>query len=115
MTAMDQPAFDFFGYQDRETLPPINGRTPLSRDSSYSGAVHAAETRSANIWTLRQLWREPLTINDVAALAHLPVSSVCSLKAAIHDELEEVDQELIMWGDGRRHTKRTRWRLKAGR
>jgi hypothetical protein len=95
-----------------ETLPPVNGSTSMSRHSSYTGAVHAAETRSANIMALRQLWREPRTMNEIAAIAGLPLSSVCSLKAAIAEELEAVDLETIEWGDGRKATKRTRWRLR---
>lgn len=112
---MDQPAFDFLGYQDRDTLPPINGNTPLTRASSYSGAIHAAETRSANITALRQLWREPRTMNEIAVITGLPLSSVCSLKDAIKDELMEVDHELVEWGNGRKPTTRTRWQIKAGR
>lgn len=95
-----------------EPRPPINGKTPLSRHASYTGAVHADETRSANIGMLRQLWREPLTMQDVAAITKLPLSSVCSLKSAIDDELEAFDVVPVEWGDGRKPTKRTRWRLK---
>jgi hypothetical protein len=95
-----------------EQLPPINGNTPLSRHASYTGAVHAADARSANIVALRQLWREPRTINEIAAITGLPVSSVCSLKSALGDELEEIDLEVVEWGVDRRATKRTRWRLK---
>jgi hypothetical protein len=40
-----------------------------------------------------------------------PLSSVCSLKALIADELEEVDHEIMTWGNGKT-TKRTRWRGK---
>lgn len=115
---MEQPDLDFTGTgaaRVSEPFPPHQGKTPLTRETSYSGAVHAAETRSVNIWKLRQLWREALTINDVAALAHLPVSSVCSLKAAMQEELEEIDKEMIIWQrlDGRKRTTfRARWRLK---
>jgi hypothetical protein len=94
-------------------LPPISGKTPASRAASRTGALHAAETRSPNIWTLRQVWREPLTINEVAAITGLAVGSVCSLKALLDPELEEVDHERIVWGDGRRDTWRTRWRIKS--
>lgn len=95
-----------------QPLPPINGTTPRSRHASYTGAVHAAETRSANIVVLRQLWREPRTLNDIHVITGLPLSSVCSLKSAIENELEEVDHEVIDWGPGRKATKRTRWQLK---
>lgn len=105
---MTQPALDFTA----DTLPPINGSTPMARHASYTGAVHALESRTANILTLRQLWREPLTINEVSTISGLPVSSVCSLKAAIADELEAVDFHIVHWGDGHRDTKRTRWRIK---
>lgn len=95
-----------------ESLPPIAGATVQARHASYTGAVHAAEARSANIVALRQLWREPRTINEIATITRLPVSSVCSLKSAIAGELEFVDYELVEWGDGRRPTKRSRWRLR---
>ncbi len=101
---MDQP--DLFS-------PPINGLTPKSRHASWTGAQHAAETRSANIVALRQLWREPRTMQSVAILSGLPLSSVCSLKAAIGDELEAVGFEPVEWHTGR-PTKRTLWQLKSG-
>lgn len=94
-------------------LPPVNGATPAARHSSYTGAVHASEAQSANLVAMRQLWREPRTINDIAALMPLPVSSVCSLKSALEAELEFVDYEVIVWGEGRKDTKRARWRLRA--
>jgi len=96
-----------------EPLPPINGRSLQSRHASYTGAVHAAETRSANITALCQLWREPRTINEIQVITGLPLSSVCSLKSAIEDELEEVDYEVIDWGPHRKPTKRTRWRIRT--
>lgn len=98
---------------EREPLPPINGSTPKSRHASYTGAVHAAETRSANIVALRQLWRWPMTINEAAVLMQLPVSSICSLKASIADELEVVDFEFVSWGAHRKPTKRCRWRIRT--
>jgi hypothetical protein len=94
------------------SLPPINGTTPQSRHSSYTGAICASQTRSANIVALRQLWREPRTLNEISVITGLPVSSVCSLKAALASELEFVDFERITWGDGRKATKRSRWRIK---
>lgn len=95
-----------------EALQPINGKTPLSRHASYTGAVHADETRSANIWQLRQLWRDPHTMQEIAAITKLPLSSVCSLKAALADELEAVDVVPVEWGEGRKPTRRTRWRIR---
>lgn len=94
-----------------ESRPPIAGATSEARHASYTGAVHACETRSANLVALRQLWKEPRTINDIAAITGLPVSSVCSLKAALARELEFVDYERVEWGDGRKATKRSRWRM----
>ena len=114
-----QPGFDFTPQPvdpqttspTGEPLPPVNGTTRLSRHASYTGAVSASETRSANIVALRQLWREPRTINEIAAITGLPVSSVCSLKAAL--DLEAVGLEPVEWGDGRCATKRTLWRLRS--
>jgi hypothetical protein len=92
----------------------INGRTAQSRHASYTGAMRAQATRSAHITALRLVWQQPLTINAVADLTGLPVSSVCSLKAALADELEAVDFETVTWGSGRT-TKRTRWQLRIAR
>ncbi len=94
---------------------PFQGRTPRSRHSSWTGAQSAQETRSANLVALRQLWRQPLTINDVAAITGLPVASVCSLKARLGEELTVVDFETVYWGAGRKATKRARWKLREGR
>jgi hypothetical protein len=118
---MNQDGFDFSAptadtrsvSPTGQSLPPINGTTTRSRHASYTGAISAQETRSANIVALRQLWRQPLTINAVAAITGLPVSSVCSLKAALGEELVAVDFELVEWGPHRKATKRTRWQLKS--
>lgn len=117
---MDAPLFEFLDaptlnpskFSRGEPLPPVQGSGPLSRHASWTGALKAQETRSANIVALRQLWRQPLTINEAAAILRLPVSSICSLKSAIESELEEVDHEIVTWGRGRKATKRTRWQLK---
>jgi hypothetical protein len=92
-------------------LPPINGTTIPARHASFTGAVHALETRSANVQALLQLWRQPLTIQDVAAITKLPISSVCSLKASIADRLVFVDYEIVEWLH-RKPTKRCRWQLR---
>lgn len=91
------------------SLPPFQGTTPISRHSSFTGAQAARQTRSANLITLRALWDQPLTLQDVATLAHLPIASVCSLKAAL--DLEAVDWITVTWPDGRT-SKRTRWQLR---
>ena len=104
---MAQPSFDF----SRAELPPINGTTLKARHASYTGAVSALKARSANLVALRQLWREPRTINEISAITGLPVSSVCSLKKALEAELEIVDFETVEWSHGRT-TKRCRWRLR---
>jgi hypothetical protein len=112
----DSLAFDFDApvVDVRQVSPVGPSLPPFQRGShsSWTGAVAAQETRSANISALRQLWLEPRTINDLAAITGLPVSSVCSLKAALKDELELVDYESVAWGPGRRSTKRARWRLR---
>lgn len=94
---------------------PFQGLTVASRHSSWTGAEHAEETRSANIAAIRAHWKEPHTIIEIAELTHLPISSVCSLKSAIEDELEFVDYEPIDWGEGRKATKRSRWRIRRCR
>ena len=91
---------------------PFQGSSPASTHASWTGAVSAQRAWSANLTMLRQLWREPRTLNEIAAISGLPITSVCSLKASLADELEIVDYETIVWGDGRRNTKRCRWRLR---
>lgn len=93
-----------------EALAPFQGKSPQTTHASWTGAVHATEARSANLTMLRQLWRDPLTLNQVATISGLPLSSVCSLKAALEDELEFVDHEIVQWQG--RSTKRSRWRLR---
>lgn len=95
-----------------EALAPFQGKTAQTAHASYTGAVHATEARSANLTMLRQLWREPRTMNEIADISGLALGSVCSLKSLIEDELEEVDMQIIHWGGGKPDTKRTRWRLK---
>lgn len=91
--------------------PPFQGATVQSRHASYTGALTAQDRRSENIATLRALWRQPRTIQQVAALSGLPVASVCSLKACLRDQLEVVGLEAVSWGPDRRATKRTLWRI----
>ncbi len=105
---MTQPGFPF-----AEPLPPFQGRSPRARHASLSGAVCAARTRSANMQRLRDLWQEPHTLNEVAALSGLPLTSVCSLKANLEDQLEVYDYAVIEWPH-RMPTKRCRWRLRSG-
>jgi|SRR6185503_2561098 len=105
---MDQPSlFD----RPVSISAPFHGRSQASRDASKSGARHAEETRSANIALMRKVWVEPHTMHEIHELTGLPLSSVCSLKSAIEDELEVVDHVTIEWGEGRRATQRTRWKL----
>jgi len=92
---------------------PFHGLSDQSRSASKSGALYAAENRSENIAQLRTLWRQPHTMHEIAALAHLPLSSVCSLKAEIEDELTAVGFQRIEWEGGRRSTRRTCWQLKG--
>lgn len=99
-----KPTLDF-------SLPPINGLTAQSRHASYTGAVKALKTRSRNLERLRALWVDAWTINEIAAITCLPISSVCSLKAAL--DLEPVGFQVQTWGDGHRPTKRTVWRLRV--
>lgn len=96
-----------------QPLPPFQGATTQSKHASWTGALAAQERRSANLETLRALWRQPRTINAVAALSGLPVASICSLKKCLGDELEVVDLECVSWGPDRRMTRRTRWRIRG--
>jgi hypothetical protein len=83
-----------------------------SLQASFSGAIQALQGRGEKVTALRQLIGNhgPLTLNDCAAITGWPLSSICSLKAAIDDELEADGHEIIQW-DGKT-TRRTRWRMK---
>lgn len=105
---MKQPAFQSF-YQPEEAF--VNGTTPESRESSKTGAVAAERVRSRNLEVIRSLWKEPRTLNEVAALTGMPLASICSLKAAIVEDLVWVDYQEHVLPDGRT-TKRSRWRLR---
>lgn len=93
-------------------LPPVSGTTPQARHSSYTGAVHALEARGEKVEALRQLLLHhgPLTLNDCADRLRWPLSSVCSLKAALGDQVVPDGSELVAWGEGK-STRRTRWKV----
>ena len=87
-------------------LPPISGSTTMSRHASATGALAAWKDRSPNLRRMRELWQTPRTIQEVADLTGLPINSVCSLKAAISNELTEVGFQTVHHSGGRA-TKRT--------
>lgn len=97
------------GALDFETAA-FQGNTVKSRHASWTGAVHACQARGEKVAALRQLLMHhgPLTLNDCAAILKYPLSSICSLKAAIEDELHVVDFETVAWANGK-STKRARW------
>lgn len=96
-----------------QPLPPINGATPAARHASYTGAVHATQARGEKVAALLQLLTNhgPLTLNECADRTGWPLSSICSLKSAIEDQLEPDGFDIQDWGEGR-VTKRTRWRVR---
>lgn len=118
---MDQGGFDFNvpAVDPREVsasgqaLPPVNGTTSAARHASWTGAVHAMEHRGEKVRALRALFesRGPLTLQQAAEMTGWPLSSICSLKAALGDDLEADGYEVTRWGHGKT-TKRTRWRVK---
>lgn len=69
--------------------------------------------RGQKIVALRQLidHHGPFTLNECASITGWPLSSICSLKDAIKDELERDGYQIIDWGEGRT-TQRTRWKIK---
>lgn len=103
-----QPAFDFHW---EPPSAPFQGSCATAIQASKSGAVYATKARSAKIQALLQLWKEPRTMNEIQAITQWPLSSVCSLKDCIADQLVAVDQETVTWDDGRT-TQRTRWSVK---
>ncbi len=92
-------------------LPPVSGLTPETRAASETGAEKAAQQRTAKIERLREAWRTPRTMLEVAEATGLPLSSVCSLKHAIRRELAFEGYRFIVWADGTT-TKRTMWRMR---
>ena len=100
---LDNPAF-------------YRGSTARTRRTSASGAVAALTDRKRKIDTLRRLWRQPRTIQEMAQVSGYPIASVCSLKKCLSSELVEVDTVEKLWADGR-VTSRVRWQIvgKAGR
>ncbi len=107
---MKQEAFAAF-YQPQEVF--VSGVTPESRESSRTGAVAAEAVRGRHLATLRRLWREPRTLNEIADLSGLPITSVCSLKASMEADLEWHSYEHIAGTATRKATKRSRWKLRG--
>jgi hypothetical protein len=94
-----------------ETLPPFEGRTVQAKHASYTGAVHAHETRQSQIDRLRRVWVQPLTLNEAAEATGIPLASVCRRKAEMEQGLEFVEFQTVQWAG--RSTKRTRWKLRT--
>ena len=103
---MTQPAFHF-----AQNVPPINGRTRASREASRSGARAVVECWTARQSALLQLLTQAgaLTDHELAALLHWPLSSVCSIRNSVREQLEPAGFDIMRWVDGHQ-TKRTRWR-----
>ena len=94
---LDEPAF-------------YRGSTARTRRTSASGAVAALSHRKQKIDTLRRLWTQPRTLQEMAAISGFALGSVCSLKKCLASELVEVGEEEKLWADGR-VTRRTRWQI----
>lgn len=86
------------------------GSTARTRRTSASGAVAALTDRTQKIDTLRRLWTQPRTLQEMAQITGFALGSVCSLKKCLASELVEVGEEEKLWADGR-ITRRTRWQI----
>ena len=86
------------------------GSTARTRRTSASGAVAALTDRKQKIDTLRRLWTQPRTLQEMAQITGFALGSVCSLKKCLASELVEVGEEEKLWADGR-ITRRTRWQI----
>lgn len=86
------------------------GSTARTRRTSASGAVAALAQRTQKIDTLRRLWTQPRTLQEMAAISGFALASVCSLKKCLERELVEVDTVQKLWADGR-VTRRTQWQI----
>ena len=88
----------------------FRGSTARTRRTSASGAVAALTDRTQKIDTLRRLWTQPRTLQEMAQITGFALGSVCSLKKCLASELVEVGEEEKLWADGR-ITRRTRWQI----
>lgn len=104
MPAVSLPLFD----QPDPTF--YRGSTARTRRTSASGAVAALSHRKQKIDTLRRLWTQPRTLQEMAAISGFALGSVCSLKKCLERELVAVDTVQKLWADGR-VTSRTRWKI----
>lgn len=107
---MKQAVFGSFYHPE---AAPIHGVTAESRASSTTGAACAEETRSRNIVRMRVLWKTAHTLNEMADLMGLPITSICSLKSALEAALTFDSYEHVDHGPQRKATKRKRWRLRS--
>lgn len=91
---------------------PYQGRSQETRAASFSGAVVASQRRGQKLHRLLDVIREqgPLTLNEMAEFTGWPLSSICSLQAALKPQLETAGYEVVHVGT--RATKRTRWRIR---
>jgi hypothetical protein len=113
-----QPGFAFAApladvQQVGPTGAPHQGSSQLPAHASYTGAVLANKGRGEKVEALRQLLTHhgPLTLNECAVITGWPLSSICSLKSALGDQVVAVDLETQTWDDGRT-TRRTRWGIR---
>lgn len=99
-----------------QALPPINGRTPETREASRTGARVAVHTWGVKQSAYLQLLNAggALTDNEAAALLMWPLSSVCSIRNSLLAHVQTDGFETAVWDEGRT-TRRTRWRLRLKR
>lgn len=105
---------DLLPFDADQPRPPIAGRSVATRAASRSGAVYATTGRGTKIARLRALLASPRTLQELAALTGWPISSICSLHAALKPGLIEVGTVAHVWPDGRT-TQRTRWQRRTNR
>ena len=92
---------------------PYQGSTVTTRESSRSGSDRVTPEYRGKAAQLLDLFRRgPYTLNEASEILKVPLSSICSLKWCIDEELEEFDTVTIPWATGKQ-TQRTRWRAKA--
>lgn len=93
---------------------PFSGVIQVSRHASATGAKAAEASRSRKTREYLQLLEERGALSDhaVAALMGWGLSSVNSIRNGVAElvETDGFDAQQV----GRKHTKRTRWRVKHG-
>lgn len=101
---------------DPSVVPPIAGRTIPSRHASSTGAAKVVKTWSTRQSAVLQLLAGgAMSRQELAAVSHLPINSVCSVVGNLLErgviEPDPGNWDIAQWPDGTTTT-RERFRVK---